>query len=544
MYRHQLFLPAILLLSSPLAAAHFIEATAEAGIVFRYTSGASPQRYLPETMGSGAAFFDADNDGWLDLFIVNGAPLGGDPGSEPPVDALYHNEGNGRFTEATALAGVGDPGYGMGCAVADCDNDGDQDLYITHFGPNRLFQNQGDGTFADFTSQAGVGDPGWGAGAAFADCDLDGDLDLYVANYLDFKLEDNKVCLQAGVPAYCPPTAYPGQSGVFYRNEGDGRFADLTRQAGLHTAEGRQLGAVFADYDLDGDPDLFIANDKTPNFLFQNQGNGRFSEIGVMAGVAYGSDGAAESAMGADWGDYDNDGYPDIAVATFQWVANALYHNDGDGFFSYVSYEAGVGAESLPYLGMAIAFLDYDNDGLLDLFAANGHLDKNVREYDSAARYAQKNQLFRNAGAGRFIEVTDSAGPGLEVERVSHGAAFGDYDNDGDVDIFVSDSDAPRCTLLRNEGGANHYLTIETIGAVSNRDGSGARLTVQAGELVQTREVRANYGYLGSSDRRAHFGLGARRLAERVEIRWPSGAVQVLENVPADQFLTVREAAP
>jgi hypothetical protein len=535
----------LLLCALPARALRLVEVTGQAGIDFRYVNGASPQRYLPEAMGSGAAFFDADNDGYLDLFIVNGTYLDRDPGPEPPVDALYRNRGDGTFENATARAGVGDPSYGMGAAAADYDNDGDQDLYVTNFGPNRLYQNQGRGRFVDLTQEAGVGDPGWGTGAAFADCDLDGDLDLYVANYLDFSLEKNQVCLQAGVPAYCPPTAYPGASGVYYRNEGDGRFSDQTRQAGFYTTAGRQLAPVFADYDQDGDPDLFVASDKTPNFLFQNQGQGRFTEVGMMAGVAFGNEGAAESAMGADWGDYDNDGRQDIAMTTFQWVGMALYHNDGDGFFSYASYEAGVGAPSLPYLGMSANFLDADNDGHLDLFLANGHLDPNVREYDSAASYAQKNLLFRNKGDGTFAEVGQSAGPGLQVEKVSHGTAVGDYDNDGDLDLFVSDSEAPHCTLLRNEGKTgNHFLTVELEGVQSNRDGVGAQVRVRAGGLAQVREVRANCGYLSSSDRRVHFGLGAQRRADWVEIRWPSGQVQQFKDVGADQFLRVREGAP
>ncbi len=565
-----MLLIALLLAALPTWALRFVEVTQEAGIDFRYVNGASPARYLPEAMGSGAAFLDADNDGYQDLFIVNGTYLDRDPGPEPPVDALYRNRGDGTFADITADAGVGDPSYGMGVATADYDNDGDQDLYITNLGPNRLYQNQGTGRFADLTQRAGVGDPGWGTGVAFADVDLDGDLDLYVANYLDFSLEKNKACLQAGVPAYCPPAVYPGVSGVYYRNEGDGTFVDHTREAGLYTTEGRQLGPVFADYDNDGDPDLFVANDKTPNFLFRNGGpgqhteltfslgkapppalsyqhqeTGRFTEVGMMAGVAFGNEGAAESAMGADWGDYDNDGQQDIAMTTFQWVGLALYHNDGEGFFSYASYEAGVGPPSLPFLGMSANFLDADSDGWLDLFVANGHLDANVKEYDPAASYAQRNLLFRNTGKGTFVEVSREAGPGLLVERVSHGTALADYDNDGDVDLFVSDSDVPHGTLLRNEGSeGNHFLSIALQGTNGNRDGVGARIQVRAGGVEQTREVRANCGYLSSSDRRVFFGLGVQRRADWVEIRWPRGGVQRLKDVPADQFLKVREGAP
>ena len=523
----------------------FVEVTSEAGITFTYVNGASGKKYMPEPMGSGAAFFDYDNDGYLDLYIVNGAPLPGFQCEKLPTNVLYRNNRDGTFTDITVEARVGDTGYGMGTAVGDYDNDGDEDLYVTNFGPNVLYQNNGDGTFTDVTVEAGVGDQGWGTNAAFVDYDRDGNLDLYVANYMKFDVRYNIECRQGVERAYCGPTAYPGQSGVLYRNNGDGTFTDVTKQAGLFNTSGRQLGAVFGDYDDDSDLDLFVANDKTPNFLYQNNGDGTFTEIGLMAGIAYNEDGVAESAMGADWGDYDNDGDLDIIVATFQWLANTLYHNEGDGFFTDVTFPAHVGTESLPYLGMTAAFLDYDNDGDLDIFIANGHLDENVQEYDVMARYAQKNQLFRNNGDGTFTEVTDRAGPGLQVERVSHGAAFGDYDNDGDIDIFVSDSNHPTCTLLRNDGGnQNHYLMIKTVGTRSNRDGIGARIQVVSGDLVQMKEVRSSYGYLCSNDRRVLFGLGDRNKADRIEIRWPSGITQVLKDVKANQFLTIKEELP
>ena len=520
----------------------FAEVTVEAGVDFRYVNGARGHKYMPEPMGSGAAFFDGDGDGDLDLYIINGTFLDTVFRDEVPTNALYRNRGDGTFEEATYEAGVGDEGYGMGVGVGDYDNDGDADLYVTNYGPNVLYRNRGNGIFEDVTEAAGVGDEGWGTNAAFVDYDNDGDLDLYVANYMNFCVENNRECYQSTVRAYCGPTAYPGQTGVLYRNDGNSDFADVTAQAGLVSTAGRQLGAVFADYDDDGDQDLFVPNDKTPNFLFENGGDGRFEEIGAIAGIAYNEDGVAESAMGADWGDYDNDGHLDIVVATFQWLANTLYRNEGNGFFMDVTYRARIGKESLPYLGMTVAFLDYDSDGYLDLFLANGHLDENVEEYDSGTRYAQKNQLFRNQGGGRFEEVTDRAGTGMQVERVSHGAAFGDYDDDGDVDIFVSDSDTPHCTLLRNDGGnANHWLTVRTVGRWSNRDGIGARIRVTAGDLVQVKEVRSTYGYLSASDMRVHFGLGKRKRAERMEIRWPSGTVQVMENVAANQFLIVEE---
>ena len=521
----------------------FVNAISEAGIEFTYVDGASGRKYMPETMGSGAALFDYDGDGYLDLYILNGTPLPGFSYDEWPTNVLYRNNGDSTFSDVTEEAGVGDAGYGMGAAVGDYDNDGDVDLYVTNYGANLLYRNNGDGTFSDVTEGMGVGDIRWGTNAAFVDYDLDGDLDLYVANYLFFDLNNPIKCRQGTARAYCGPTAYPGQSGVLYRNEGKGPFRDVTREAGLFTGAGRQLGAVFGDLDNDGDPDLFVANDKTPNFLFWNNGDGTFRESGLMAGVAYNEDGEAESAMGADLGDYDNDGYTDIAVATFQWLANTLYHNDGDGFFTDVTFNAHLGEESLAYLGMTIAFLDYDNDGHQDLFLANGHLDKNVKEYDARAEYAQRNQLFRNNGDGTFREVTEGAGPGFRIARVSHGAAFGDYDNDGDIDIFVSNSNGQPCSLLRNDGGKGHWLMIRPVGVKSNRDGIGARITVTAGDLMQHKEVRSSYGYLGANDLRMHFGLGDRERADEVRIRWPSGIVQVLTDVQADRIVRVEERA-
>ena len=521
----------------------FIEVTQEAGIDFRYINGASGSKYMVEAVGSGAAFFDADGDAWLDLYIVNGAAL---PGYRGPVgtNAHYRNKADGTFEDATAEAGTGDPGFGMGAAVGDFDNDGDADLYLANYGPNVLYRNNGKGVFSDITAAAAVGDSAWGTHAAFADYDRDGDLDLYVANYMEFDPAGNKECFAGAARAYCGPTTYPGQAGVLYRNDGGLAFTDVTKQAGLLTDSGRQLAAVFGDCDNDGDLDLFVANDKRPNFLFLNNDDGTFTESGAVAGVAYNEEGLAESAMGADLGDYDNDGLFDIFVATFQWLPNTLYHNDGDGFFTDVTFAAHLGAESVPYLGMTSAFLDYDNDGYLDLFVANGHLDENVREYDPSTTYAQQNQLFRNQGDGSFAQVSGQSGPGLLVERVSHGAVFGDYDNDGDVDIFVSDSDTPHCTLLRNDGGNdNHYLVVETVGTKSNREGLGARIRAVAGDLVQTREIRRSYGYMGSSDVRLILGLGSRTQVDSLVVSWPSGAVQTLLNIAADQTIAIREEA-
>lgn len=522
---------------------HFVEVTQQAGIDFRYTNGASGQKYVLESIGSGAAFFDADGDGFLDLYIVNGASLPGYDGP-PAFNAHYRNKGDGTFVDITQETKTGDAGYGMGAAIGDVDNDGAPDLYVTNYGPNIFYRNRGNGTFVDITQETDTGDSGWGTHASFADIDNDGDLDLYVANYMAFDLDNNVECFTGTARSICGPLTYPGQSGVLYRNDSDEqiRFTNVTNQVGLANATGRQLAAVFGDIDSDGDTDLFVANDVQPNFLFLNSGDGTFVEEGIIAGVAYNDDGLAESAMGADIGDYDNDGRFDIVLSTFQWLPNTLYHNDGDGFFTDQTFASKLGEPSVPYLGMAATFIDYDNDGFLDVYITNGHLDDNVHEFDPATSYAQQNQLFRNRGNGSFDDVSASSGPGLLVERVSHGAALGDYDNDGDSDIFISDSASPRCTLLRNDGGnANHYLTLELIGTSSNREGLGARVRAVAGPLVQTREIRRSHGYMGSSDVRLLLGLGSQSRVDTLYINWPSGTQQTLLDIESSQYLIVHE---
>ncbi len=527
--------------ATPAETVRFVEVTEAAGIDFRYINGASGQKYMPEAVGSGAAFFDADNDGWLDLYIVNGAALPGYSGPTGP-NALFRNMGDGSFSDFSRESGTDDEGFGMAAAVGDADNDGDADLYIGNYGANVFYRNDGAARFSDITTEAAVGDSGWGSHATFVDVDRDGDLDLYVANYMNFQTDSARECFRGEAREYCGPNTYSGQSGVLYRNDGDLLFTDITTEAGLRNSTGRQLAAVFGDLDDDGDADLFVANDKQPNFLFLNDGAGHFDEAAAIAGVAYNEEGVAESAMGADIGDVDNDGLLDIIVATFQWLPNTLYQNEGGGFFSDITFAVGLGAESVPYLGMTAAFLDYDNDGWLDVFVSNGHLDSNVQEFDPSTSYEQPNQLFHNRGNGSFVEVTGSSGPGLLVERVSHGAVFGDYDNDGDTDIFVSDSASPTCTLLRNDGGnARHYLGITARGSVSNRDAIGARVRVVAGDLVQTREIRRGYGYMGSNDVRLLVGLGDHTQADTLEIRWPNGRVQTIVGIAADQQLVIEE---
>ena len=444
----------------------------------------------------------------------------------------------------TECAGVGDSGYGMGCAAADYDNDGDVDLYITCYGPNILYRNNGDGTFTDATASAGVGDPGLGMGTAFADYDGDGDLDLYVANYIEYRPELNKRCARVkGIRIYCGPDAFPPQPDVFYQNNGDGTFTDITARVGLLPDAARELGAVFFDYDNDGDPDLYVCGDMTPNLLYRNDGD-YFTEEGLSAGCAYNEEGNTLSGMGVAAGDYDNDGFFDVFVTNHQRETNSLYRNLGNGLFADVTFASGLGIPSLASLAMGVAFLDYENDGDRDLFVANGHLDDNVELFDADVTYPQQNQLFRNDGKGRFTEVTDSAGPGLALEQVSRGVAVGDYDNDGDRDIAISNNNQP-AVLLRNDGGnQNHWLTIEVVGAgppLSNRNGIGARIKVVAGDLVQVDEVRGGSSWLSQDDLRVSFGLEAKDGVDLVEIRWPSGIVQQLSDVEVDQILRVHE---
>ena len=519
----------------------FVEIAQEAGIDFRHINGASGRYYYVEAYGSGAVFLDYDNDGYQDLYAVNGAPLPGFEADGVPTNAFYRNRGDGTFTDVTVSTGTGHAGYGMGSCVGDIDNDGFADLYVTNFGPNVLYRNRGDGTFADVTAAVGVGDARLSTSAAFADIDNDGDLDLYVANNARIDLESDEGCRRGEIPVYCAPTEYPGESGVLYRNDSSGKFADITRAAGLYNDAGRQLGVVFGDYDTDGDTDLYVANDMTANFLYRNDGQARFAEVGLSAGVALSESARPEAGMGTDFGDFDRDGDLDIAVCNFQWEACRLYRNDGDDAFADMSFASGLGEPTLATLTFGTDFLDYDNDGDLDLYLANGHVHPEVEAFDKATSYPQLDQLFVNDGSGKFALAIEDMGPGMALAGVSRGAAFADIDNDGDMDAFVSNNNQ-RPFLLRNDGGnRNHWLAIKTIGRVSNRDGIGARVKVISGDLVQIEEVRSGSSYLSQNDLRVYFGLGRRERVDRVEIRWPSGIVQTLEEMAIDSIHRVEE---
>ncbi len=543
-----IFLACLLLLISSFSIADsskFISVTKEAGIHFRHHDGGSRQKYFVEPLGGGAAFLDYNNDGFQDIYLVNSAALSPPPKeqsdrSEPPRNALYRNNGDGTFTDVAVAAGVADTGYGMGCAVGDYDNDGFPDLYVTNFEANVFFHNNGNGTFTDITTQTGTGDTRWGASCAFADYDNDGFLDLYVTNYVKYDIESDQVCMNKGVRVYCDPRLYEGELDILYHNNGDGTFTDVTKTAGFSKAMGRGLALAWGDYDDDGDMDVYIANDADQNFLYRNNGNGTFTDVSLTAGVGFSEDGEAENGMGVDFGDYDNDGRLDLVVTNFQGQTNTLYHNEGNGLFSDVSYASKIGTISLPYLAWGVSFCDYDNDGYQDLFIANGHLDENVQAFNPTGFYEQPNLLFRNNRDSTFDEVGVDSGSGMRLEKVSRGFAYADYDNDGDLDLLVTNMKGS-LDLLENREGQNTWLTLKLIGTRSNRDAIGTRVKVTTGNLTQIREVRSGSSYLSQNDIRLHFGLGKHRQIDRLEIRWPSGLQEHLEGVEANQTLMLVE---
>ena len=512
-----------------------VDVTQAAGLDFAHYNGFSGEYYYVETFGAGAAFLDVDGDGWLDLYLVNGAPLSGERPDPIPANRLYHNTGAGGFADVTAASGAGHTGYGMGCAAADYDADGDVDLYVTNVGPNLLLRNEGAGRFADATAAVGGADARWGTSCGFLDYDLDGDLDLYTTNYVDFDPQKNIVCAEGGIRSYCEPKFYEPAGDVLYRNE-DGQFRDVASEVGI-IHKGRGLGVAFADYDLDGDTDIYVANDGTMNCLYQNQGN-RFAEVGLYAGGRYNEDGLAEAGMGVEFGDWDNDGFQDVFVTNFAQETNTLYGNDGQGQFYDITLRAGLAECSYKPLGFGTNFLDYDNDGDLDLFVANGHVMDKITQVHPDHAYPQPNQVLCNQRGTRFVDVSTRLGPALAAAAVSRGSATADYDNDGDLDLLVTNV-AATPNLLRNDGGnRQHWLTIQ-LGGTSQH----ARVAVTAGGQRQVKERQAGGSYLSSSDPRLHFGLGEATRAT-VEIRWPDGTLQKMEEVTADQILHIVQSKP
>jgi hypothetical protein len=528
----------------------FVDRAGAAGLRFETTyGGKDTNTYILETTGTGAALLDYDRDGFLDVFFANGTTLEAARGKgEAPRPALFRNKGDGTFEDVTAKAGVGRSGWGQGAASADYDNDGWPDLYLTFFGQNVLLHNEGNGTFTDVTAKAGVAMGGWSTSAAFGDYDRDGRLDLYVARYVDFDLEkaplpgSAKNCFYSGIPVMCGPRGLPGARDVLFHNEGDGTFRDVTLKAGdLDKARYRGLGVAWGDYDNDGWPDLVVANDAHPNLLFHNERNGTFTETAFEAGVAFDEDGRERAGMGVDFGDYDNDGWLDLTITNFYGEPHSLYLNQRNGTFLETTWPSGIGEATLRYLGWGAGFVDLDNDGWKDVFFVNGHVYPEVDRHGLDEKYAERNLVLRNRGDGGFVNVTPSAGPDLAAPRVGRGAAFGDYDNDGKVDVVVSNVN-DRVLLLHNESpAAGHWLLVELVGRESNRDGLGARVTAQVGDSKRVQEVHGGGSYLSESDHRVHFGLGKATVVSRLEVRWPSGATDRVENVAADRIVVIEE---
>jgi hypothetical protein len=518
------------------------DVTKQTGITFVHTDGGSGRHYIVETVSAGLATFDYDNDGDIDIYFVTGAPLRGTTVQTPPRNALYRNDGGWKFTDVTERAGVGDTGYGLGVTVGDYDNDGDQDIYLNNYGPNVLYRNNGDGTFTDVTKQAGVaGRGGVGAGACFLDIDGDGDLDLFVAQYLEFSYEKHVTTTTLGVPVYANPRFYRAVPDLLYRNNGDGTFTDVSEASGIGGHAGYGMGMVCADYDNDGDTDILVANDVTSNFLFQNDGRGRFEEVGVTSGCAYDLHGDEQGSMGVDAGDYDNDGRLDFYMTSYQDQLAILYRNLGNGFLEDVTLQTGAGAGTLPDVTWGNSFVDFDNDGNRDIFVACGHLQDNVERYTNTTTYLERNILLLNTGHGKFVDVSDRSGEGMKVRLSSRGAAFDDLDNDGDVDVVILNSRAGP-TLLRNDSPApGHWLQLRLRGTRANRDAVGSRVKVTADDLTLIDEVHSGRGYQSHYGSRLSFGLGPRQHVDRVEVRWLGGAIEVFENVPVDHLTTLTE---
>ncbi len=523
----------------------FEDVTDRSGITFVHFTGATGEKYLPETIGSGVCAFDFDRDGRTDLYFVNGAPLPPGTGKERPVNHLYRNRGDGTFEDVTAASGTGDPGYGIGCAVGDYDNDGWPDLYVTNFGPNVLYHNRGDGTFEDVTASSGTGQSTFSTSATFVDIDNDGDLDLYVVGYMDFHLENNKYCgeLKPGFRAYCGPESYPGLPDRLYRNDGGGHFTDISAAAGIANPDGHGLGVVALDYDGDGDEDLYVANDGQANYLYRNDGHGRFTDVALLAGVALSEDGKPQAGMGVDFADYDGDTLPDIFVANLSFQASALYRNNGHGTFTEKSYAAGLAGPTHLMTGYGAGFFDYDNDGWPDLLQANGNMLDNIELYFDNVTFKEPAQLFHNRGDGTFEEVTSAAAPGLAVPRVGRGSAFLDFDGDGNLDLVLL-SAGDRARLFRNRGvPGRHWLEVSLVGTASNRSGFGAKVALEAGGRRFLQEAKGSSGFASQSEPAVHFGLGGSTRIDRLEVRWPSGRVEAVPPPAVDQKVEIVEGS-
>jgi len=518
------------------------------GVTFVLDNGTLPDKPMIDGIPGGVALFDYDSDGYLDIFFTNGAHL---PGLIKDDDKysnhLYHNNHDGTFTDVTDRAGLRGDGYSVGVAAADYDNDGRVDLYVTGYNRNSLYHNNGDGTFTDVTEEAGVsgtsasGKKLWGIAAAWVDFDNDGKLDLFVTNYLDWSFANSRVCGPPGKRLSCSPTFYKGEPNILYHNNGDGTFTDVSESMGISRYIGKGMGVAIADYNDDGWMDIFVANDNDRNFLFRNREGKGFDEVGVESFVAYTDNGVPVSSMGVDFRDWDNNGRPSLLVTALGGETFPLFHNEGNGLFSDDSYKAGIGFRSFQMSGWGAGIQDFDNDGYKDLFAANSHVSENG-DVGTQQHYRQPNAVFRNMHDGTFRDVSSGAGPALQLRAAHRGCAFGDLNNDGKIDIVVSAIGSPSELLYNTSTGDNHWILIRTVGVKSNRDGIGTRIKITgASGLVQYNHVTTAGSYASSNDPRVHFGLGPDTVIKQIELRWPSGTVQVLHNVKADQILTVTE---
>lgn len=533
--------------AAPLA--HFTDIAEKAGItMMNVFGGVDTKKYIIETTGTGVAIFDFDDDGWPDIFIVNGTTLEGSPTGKAPSNHLYRNNHDGTFTDVTQKAGLTSSGWGQGVCAGDYDNDGWEDLYVTYYGKNRLYHNE-KGVFKEVAGQTGVAGTGkaWGSGCAFVDYDRDGRLDLVVTNYVDFDLStapapgERASCMWKGTPVMCGPRGLPAAKNILYHNRGDGTFEDVTVKAHIDRTEGHySLGVTTLDFDDDGWPDIYVACDSTPSILYRNNHDGSFTDVAVTAGAAFNEDGREQAGMGTTVGDFDGDGRPDIFKTNFSDDTSTLYRNNGDGTFTDATFSAGLGLHT-QYLGWGTMFFDFDNDGWPDLILANGHVYPEVDKYHLGSNFQEPRILYHNEGNGTFTDVSAAAGSGITTPASSRGLAVGDLWNDGRLSVVVSNMSAHPSLLVNDVHYSNHWIAFKTLGTRSNRDGIGAKLTLKVGKRMLVDEVRSGSSYISNSDMRVHFGLGALTRIDSLQVRWPSGLVEQFENLKVDSIQTVKE---